>query len=485
MPDAPLTTIDPAVDRANATDAAATLKASMTRLFGGERIPDRDGGTGPVITPAGVIGGSTGPTGAPAGATGTATGATGATTGPTGQATGATGPTGQATGATGPTGAATGATGATGASGPTLSRSEKLAKELADAAKIEADAKLKPGDPAAAAAKVEADKKLAAEAEARAKGRLTEDEKDAAAQTMTVKAGTAFKAVREENAEKDKTIEKLQADLKAAAERAPVSDKDVADVAELRKQIARYETELGAVRIEATTEFQDAVTKPAEAINTELLSIGSKYKISEGDLKAALNEPDLAKRNDRLSELSSEFNRLDIARFDRLVLELGDVEKARTALLASSADRAKTLTAQQQAAQEQARTEIQTKWKNALTQTRAALAQRLPIVRETGDEEWDKDMKGALDGAESLDITKLSNEELATAIYHDKIFPMMVKLVTELYGQTSSLNETITKLRGTGLPAGAGERPGETVVTEQPKSFAEAARARLGGMLPP
>ena len=90
-----------------------------------------------------------------------------------------------------------------------------------------------------------------------------------------------------------------------------------------------------------------------------------------------------------------------------------------------------------------------------------------------------------LDSTEALDITKLSNEELASALYHDRLHPMLVKLITQLYGHTSKLNDTITKLRGTGVKAGAGDVPGQVVVKEQPKTFGEAAKSRLAGVLPP
>jgi hypothetical protein len=468
-------------------EAQTKMAAELEKLYGkGAPIPGRGGDTGPMITPAGVVGGATG---APAVPTVTPSGEIPAA-GPTGQP-GPVGPTGVPAAATGAPSAATGstgaaATGATGATGPAaeLTQAEKVAAALA---KAEAARNAEETDPAAAQARKAAEEAEAAEEKRKAEGRLTDAEKDAAEKNMTIKAGTAFKAVRAENAELEKKLTEANAKIAEAEKKlADASATSPDAVKELQAKVDRYEKELGALKIEATDEYQKAVTRPMAKAQADLRAIAVRNKVSEGDLAAALSEPDLGARNAKLAELTSEFNRWDLNEFDRVLTKISDINEAKANFDATAADRAKGLTAQQAADAAAAKAEIQRNWNHALVSVREKLAKEIPVFGQTGDEKWDADLKAKLDGVQNLDLSALSNEDLAAAMYRSEAVPMLLTLITDLFGQTRTLNETVTKLRGTSATPTAGKAPAsEAVPKPQPQTFTEAAKEALKGILPP
>jgi hypothetical protein len=467
-----------------ASEAQTKMAAELERIFGkptpGQpmRTPD-DPPLVPIVTPSGDIppAAATGATGAPAPT---------ATTGATGN-TGAPVPA-AATGATGAPAAATGATGATGATIPEPSRAEKLAQQLVAA--TGATGATGAGDPAKAAAdaaKAAADK---IEADKKAEGRLTKEQLDAAEKTMTIKAGTAFKAVRAENADLEaKLAEERKLREAAEAKVAAAAPADPEVVKQLKDTITQYEAELAAVKVEATDQYKRAVSTPLAKTQSELMSLGAKYKISEGAIRAAILEPDPSKRRDLFSDLvegAEDVKRLDANRFDQLISKLDDIEASRLELIASSSEAAKTKAAQDATSQSEHKAEIERNWQHALATTREKLARDLPIFGKTGDEKWDADLQEKLDEVQNINIAALSNEDLAKAMYNAQAVPMLLSLITDLFSQTRSLNDMVTHLRGTHVPAGDGIPPvRETVQQVPPATFAEAAKTRLAGVLPP
>ncbi len=364
-------------------------------------------------------------------------------------------------------------------------RAEKLAQQFAATGATGA-----PGDPAKVAADKVAADAIAQEATRKAEGRLTKEEMDAAQKNMTIPAGTAFKKVRAENDDLElKLAEERTLRAAAEAKTALATSTDPEAVTNLQEQVKRYETELAAVKVEATESYQKAVTRPLAKTQAELLALAGKYKVSEGAIRAALSEPDASKRRDQfadLAETGDEFKRMDASRFEQLVTQLDTIETSRTELLAASVESAKTLTTQQTADAAASKQAIQRNWETALTTTREKLAKELPVFGSTGDEKWDSDLKAKLDEVQTMDIAKLSNEDLAGSMYKAQAVPMLMTLITDLFTQTRTQNDTITKLRGTSVPAGGGSLPSrEVTAPPAPTTFGEAARTRLAGVLPP
>lgn len=400
-----------------------------TPLRSGEKAPGDPGYRAPE--------GQTGPTGGPGvtGQTGpAATGATGAaTTGPTGAPTGATGvsgTTGPADVVTGPTGAASGPA----ASGPT-------------------DAQL-----------------------------------DEAGKKMDIKAGTAFKHVRDQNAELTKANADLVAKLKAK-EGASGAPADTAEVTELRAKVARYEGELAISKVEATDAFKNEISKPLAKANTDLQAIIGKYQVPAADFAAALANPDPIARTDKLSELSANFNRMDLVRFDQLIGKIDQLNDRRQSEISNAAEKWKTIQAQRDAEASQAASAFDSNWKSAL-QTAAGKLESDGFFKPTGKPERDAEIAKVQAMVKNMDVAKMSNEDLASSLYKAYAFPLLLEELSAAMATIGEKEARILKLSGTSAaPAGNGQVP--TVAETGPKkvdqtaSFAGTMKTALQGVLPP
>jgi hypothetical protein len=371
--------------------------------------------------------GATGP--APEAATGP-TGATGATAAATGATAAATGATAAATGATGPAPEA-----ATGATGPTL----------------------------------------------------TQEQLDAASKKMDVKAGTAFKYVRGQlettQTELNSSRTKI-AELEAKLKEAPTADPKV--VADLQEKVADYERKLAAYDYQTTPEYQSKIESPLTAAEATLKSIASKYNVDQAELRAAIGEKDAAKRSDQLSELSKDFNRLDMATFDRNIAAYDNLQAEKAKVLQFAAETMEKQRRDAEAARAAQVRDFQQSWNASLDTTLKTLAEKNPIFAKTGDEKWDADLAGRISKIKSVDIARVPNEALASALYKEAAFDLMEGLVADLVHENQTLNDRVTKLQGGTPPAGAGQVPTEVAVpTVKPDaSFLQTIKDKLPGILP-
>jgi hypothetical protein len=388
---------------------------------------------------------------APEGATAAAPAATGATTAAEPQATGATGVAAPATGETGATAAApaTGETGATAAPAPATGETGATAATGATGA-APTDAQL-----------------------------------DAAQSKMTLAAGTAFKYVRGENSTLKTKVQELQAELEKAKAAPPSSNEEVEN---LRTQLAEASKKLAVVDYQSTAEFQNKIAKPLARAEDDLKSLAAKYKVDEAALRAALVEPDVAKRSDQLAELSANFNRIDMARFDSSLMELEKLTAQRAEILADAFNRSEQMRKEREIADRTAKENFTKDWTNAVLKAPERLAQSNPIFAPTGDEKWDKELQAAFAQVKNVNIATISNDELATALYQAATLPLTLGLISDLVARSTEQEARIAKLTGTAVPAGGGAPPptpptGPTGPTGG-DSFIGTLKARLPGILP-
>lgn len=356
--------------------------------------------------------------------------------------TGSDAPTGPTGGATGPTGGATGATATSGDTGPTGSDTPTGTTGGNTGATATS------GDTGTTGATAAA-------------GDYTEDQLERAASKMTPAAGSAFRQVRGENSKLKTEIEEINRQLtetKAALESRPGADA----VTQLEAQVADYKKRLAVVDYQNTEEFQTKIAKPLEQVGAVFKTLAAKANISETELRAALAETDPAKRSDRLSELSANLNRLDMASFDRSVVDYDRLSAEKANTLKFAFDKLQTMQADHEATSKRAVAEFKANWQNTIDTTLKDLQEKYPIFQPTGDQTWDEPLKKGFSDVKALDIAKLPNDVLAAALYKDKAFDLLLRQVATLAEQSALKDDTITKLRGTTPPAGGGAIPEQT-----------------------
>lgn len=416
----------------NLANAATEIGAKLSAMFPDGAIPHEDA-MGRTVPAEGVTGAAPGVTGA-IGVTGESGSGSAAIA-----TTGDTGATGAATAPTGDTGT-TGVTGVTGAA---------------------------PADTGGAAATGD--------------HKLTQEQLDAAQGSMPVKAGTAFKAVRAELASAEARIAELEA--KPPAEGSPVDSKELA---ELKAKVVGYETELAATRIEATEDYKKNISTPLAETEKGLVGVANKYEVAQAQLMEVLAEEDENVRSDKLSELSKDFNRIDQNRFDRLVGDFDKLSAAKKAALADAAQKWTQIQADQAKQAREAKDAFDADWKRAQTAVLAKLEKEMPIFKPTGDAEIDAKIEAAKTKVQSLDLSKMSNDELVMAFYKDSAYTIFVSQIAALYENQSALEARIAKLQGTTPGSGDGD-PGQPNVGGEKKydSAAASLKDKMSGILPP
>jgi len=388
-------------------------------------------------------------------ATGPVAGQTGATGGP--GVVGQTGVTGQAyTGVEG-------ATGAPSASGPS-------------------------GPPPATTGPADATTGPTGAATGPAESGPTDAQLDEAGKKMDIKAGTAFKHVRDQNAELQKANAALVAKVKSM-EGATGTPADAAEVTELKAKIARYESALAISNIEATEAFQKEISKPLAKANTDLQAIIGKYQVPAADFAAALANPDPIARTDKLSELSANFNRMDLVRFDQLIGKIDQLSERKQSEISNAAEKWKSTQAQRDAEAAQAASAFDSNWKSAL-QTAAGKLNADGFFKPTGNAARDAEIVKVQTMVQNMDVAKLSNEDLANSLYKAYAFPLLLEELSAAMATIGEKEARILKLSGTSAaPAGNGQIP--TVAETGPKkvdqtaSFAGTMKTALQGVLPP
>lgn len=314
--------------------------------------------------------------------------------------------------------------------------------------------------------------------EAAAEGKLDDKALDDAEKRMTVQAGTAFKAVRSELKAEKERARVLEDRLKELESREPQVDTET--VSQLQEKLKRYESELSVVRVEATEEFQKNITVPLQQATDTLSAFAKKYEVPENELYAALQIADPLARTDKLSELSANFNRLDLVRFDQTITDLERLGAERHRVLSNADAAYKQMLRQREDQARSAQTSWVNDWKKSSESTFAELGDQLPMFKPTGDAAWDKGLSEAATAVKDMKLHELPTREITEMAYKAKVFPMVLDVVADLYKQNQQLTERVNKVRSATPGAGTGSAPGAAVQSDlSGLTFKEVMSRRL------
>ena len=309
-----------------------------------------------------------------------------------------------------------------------------------------------------------------------AKEETTEEKKpdeaalDAAEAKMDVKTGTAFKTVRSELKKARETQQQLESQIEELKAKAQAAEEATA----LKEKLSQYEEEIKATRFEATEEFQNEVVKPLDAALEGIAQIARKYEVPEADLVGAMREPDPNVRSDKLAEISANFNRIDIGRFDRLVDAAMELSVKREAMLSKKGELLQQFEAKKAAEAAQAAEREKSAWTNATESTFAKLQKEIPSFFKEGDPK----VQQIRDFVKSVDFGKASPEDKAALAYKAASFPVVVQMLENLYKENQALTEKVGKITKATPKSGAGSSQAE-VTPKAFGSFQEAMAASL------
>lgn len=304
-------------------------------------------------------------------------------------------------------------------------------------------------------------------------GSISDSDLDKVESKMDLKSGTAFKFVRGElKAERD-----ARTALEAKVQELEAKTAQVEDSTALKAKLDAYEKELSVVNVQATEDFKVKVELPlSQAINT-VRAFAQKYGISEEDVRAALSEPDPLNRTDSLAELSSNFNRFDLNRFDKALGDIFDLEATRASILSNAQEAMIQLNQQKQSAAASEQAQRKTALAEALNQTHEEVSTQLKAINLP---DWDKQAASIKDTVSKSDLFALGPKDLSTLAYRAAGFDTTVKMLESISKENSELKALNGRLKGASPSAAAGAPAQSTPADDPNMTFADAVKARMG-----
>lgn len=379
---------------------------------------------------------------------------------------------------------------------------EKAAEEKAAADKVAAD-KAEAEKAAKAGTKVEIKEQTDAEIEAEVAAK-TKGMDGAHREAFKDKSYKVRELQRQLKAAVPKTevdalqtkITEMQVQLDAAKTATPA---DPVEVEALKKQVADYEQEFSVIKVEKTKPFQDAVTKPREAIEEQARKFAKKYELDADKIVAALKDTS-DKQSDLLIDALEGMNEIDkrkmIVAADKMV-EISEKETTLRAnakeALAKIGEKAAGQTEAEKAAAKQAR-------ETAHVSNWSALKEALPDVLKTfeGDDDATKTWNATVTGAETFskdaDFESMKPEVQSQVLQRAAVYPLIVGMMKSVEAQLAASKTAheadlaeLTKFRSK-VPGGEGTpkdgnptkvdvREGETGGQRVARLVAEKSRA--------
>ena len=236
----------------------------------------------------------------------------------------------------------------------------------------------------------------------------------------------------------------------------------------LKAERDEYESELSVARVQATKQYKVAIDAPIKDAQNTIHEIAKLYEIDADAVVRAAAINDTAQRRTAVKEMLSGLDPIDAVDVRRRVDELNSLYNKRDAIL-TNADKAMQEIGKREAAQqlEQTRQQEIAQKKNQEETTTAysemwnRFTQEVPILKKTGNAEWDSRVDGLREQAMLVEQSDLDTETRAALTYQAVAMPLMVQLfqgyVKKSQGEISGLKKALGEYRSATPGAGGGE----------------------------
>lgn len=236
----------------------------------------------------------------------------------------------------------------------------------------------------------------------------------------------------------------------------------------LKAERDEYESELSVARVQATKQYKVAIDAPIKEAQNIIHEIAKLYEIDADAVVRAAAINDTAQRRTAVKEMLAGLDPIDAVDVRRRVDELNSLYNKRDAIL-TNADKAMQEISKREAAQqlEQTRQQEITQKKTQEETTTAyneiwnRFTQEVPILKKTGNAEWDSRVDGLREQAMLVEQSDLDTETRAALTYQAVAMPLMVQLfqgyVKKSQGEISGLKKALGEYRTATPGAGGGE----------------------------
>ncbi|NBX77594.1 MAG: hypothetical protein EBQ92_13665, partial [Proteobacteria bacterium] len=290
-----------------------------------------------------------------------------------------------------------------------------------------------------------------------------------AAQTAFAKVTTELRETRARLKELESKIGKEEQKVEDKGEQtSPELEKLKAELDEIRTQRDEYETELSVARVQATKQYKVAIQKPIEQAAAGIEEIAKTYEIDSDALVRAASIGDASKRRAAVKELVASLDPVDAVDLRRRVEDLNQLYGKRDVIL-QNAEKAMEEIAKREAAQaEQAQKQQQAQLAKEAELTKTAydeiwnrFTSEVPVLRKTGNPDWDARIDNLRTQALNVENTDLDAETRAALTYQAVAMPLLVDLfqgyIRKSQTEIAGLKKSLSEIRGATPGAGGGE----------------------------
>ncbi len=230
------------------------------------------------------------------------------------------------------------------------------------------------------------------------------------------------------------------------------------------QKVAEYERELSIARVEATTEYKQAVTEPSAEIFEAVSAIAGAYQIDEEQLANALIEGDVKKQNAMLSELLDGVSERDRARVYRLADDMGMVISKDREIREKASTAWEEVQAREQAAKESAE-------RQRLLSFKTETENVFDLFGEKKINSLGFDLNSLKEQALKVDLDRVDAKTKAYAAAAGTMLPEAIKAITSRDSRIRELEATIARMTRSTPGADAGAASTAAPVTNPVSSF--------------
>jgi Skp family chaperone for outer membrane proteins len=292
----------------------------------------------------------------------------------------------------------------------------------------------------------------------------------------TKSAQTAFAKVTTELRDTKAKLASLEAKINKETTKVEDSGEETSPQLDiLRKELEtlkaerdEYESELSVARVQATKQYKVAIDAPIREATNTIQEMAKMYEMDADAVvrAAAINDP--AQRRAAVKEMLTGLDPIDAVDVRRRVDELNSLYNKRDTILTNAEKAMQEIskrelaqqaeqTRQQEIAQKKAQEETTTTYSEMWNR----FTQEVPILKKTGNAEWDARVDGLREQAMLVEQSDLDTETRAALTYQAVAMPLMVQLfqgyVKKSQGEIAGLKKALGEYRTATPGAGGGD----------------------------
>lgn len=300
-----------------------------------------------------------------------------------------------------------------------------------------------------------------------------DDDDDVVPEGLTQKAGDRWKELKSEVKAWKKKFEEASTSQIPPEEIAKLKTAE-AEITSLREKLQNYEKEITGVKLEATEEYQRAVTQPLDTLRNTVQDLADTYDLDLEALNSAVVEDNRKERVKKLAQLAETMLEPDRLKLYRAAEDFDKIVDTKTSLEENAAETLKRFEVERAEAARKSSVEQLRKQKEASDEMWELMTRKLPML---SDEATAKAIRAE---ADTVDFTSADPGIRAYGAYAGAALPRLVKVLRANETRIAELERQIAGYKGSAPAVGNGN-PGGAPKAAPGSSFLDAIELGMGG----